>query len=334
VQRRVACFGGGIDVQAEIGKILHEASTALNSDLRLAESMKKAGNVIVPLEQRDPPFWRRNRWHNQLLLSSFHLSRANLPSYFDELKRFRPVAIDGYPSTLYVLAKYLEGCGTVFPLKAAISSSETLFDFQRDLIEERFACRVFDYYALAERVAFSHECDRHEGHHLAMEYAVTEVVGEDGGRVPRGCTGRLVGTSLHNMAMPLIRYVTTDMTAIREQSCSCGRGLELMDDVTTKAEDLLTLKDGRLISPSVLTHPFKPLDCIEGSQIIQEEPDRVTIRIVPRPEYTDGHTRRLVADLGERLGAGVRIDVEMVERLEPSASGKFKWVMSRVPLGI
>ncbi|QJR16229.1 CHASE2 domain-containing serine/threonine-protein kinase [Usitatibacter palustris] len=34
---------------AEIGKILHEASTALNSDLRLADSMKKAGNVIVPL---------------------------------------------------------------------------------------------------------------------------------------------------------------------------------------------------------------------------------------------------------------------------------------------
>ncbi len=70
--------------------------------------------------------------------------------------------------------------------------------------------------------------------------------------------------------MPLIRYVTNDMTALPAGPCACGRALELMDDVTTKAEDVLTLKDGRLISPSVLTHPFKPLDCIEGSQIVAD----------------------------------------------------------------
>ena len=34
---------------AEIGKILSEASVALNSDVRLAASMKKAGNVLVPM---------------------------------------------------------------------------------------------------------------------------------------------------------------------------------------------------------------------------------------------------------------------------------------------
>jgi serine/threonine-protein kinase len=33
----------------DIGKILAEASVALNSDIRLAESMKKAGNVMVPI---------------------------------------------------------------------------------------------------------------------------------------------------------------------------------------------------------------------------------------------------------------------------------------------
>src|SRR5665213_853147 len=34
---------------AEIGRILGEASVALNSDVRLAASVKKAGNVLVPL---------------------------------------------------------------------------------------------------------------------------------------------------------------------------------------------------------------------------------------------------------------------------------------------
>ena len=134
--------------------------------------------------------------------------------------------------------------------------------------------------------------------------------------------------------MPLIRYVTNDMTALRSDTCACGRQLELMDDVTTKAEDVLTLRDGRLISPSVLTHPFKPLDCIEGSQIVQTELDAVTVRLIPRSTYTEGHTRRLVSELQARLGDDVRIDVEFVDELETSKNGKFKWVISHVPLGL
>ena len=48
---------------------------------------------------------------------------------------------------------------------------------------------MFDYYALAERVVFSGECERHEGHHLAMEYGLAEVVDEDGQPLPRGTVG-------------------------------------------------------------------------------------------------------------------------------------------------
>ncbi len=292
------------------------------------------GNVIVPLTQKKPPFWRRNRRHHQLLLSSFHLSAANLPAYFEALARFRPAVVDGYPSTLYVLAKYLQNRGETFPVRAAITSSETFYDFQREVIEERFACRVFDYYALAERAVFANECERHQGNHLAMEYGLAEVIGTDDQPVPDGTTGRLVGTSLHNLGMPLIRYVTNDMSALKAAPCGCGRGLQLMEAVTTKAEDMVTLKDGRLISPSVLTHPFKPLDCIEGSQIVQTALDALIVRIVPGAAYTAAHTAHLVAALQERLGADVRIDVQMVDRLEPSPNGKFKWVVSQIPLGI
>ena len=42
----------------------------------------------------------------------------------------------------------------------------------------------------------------------------------------------------------------------------------------------------------------------------------------------------LIAELGERIGLDVRIDVQLVDRLEPSANGKFKWVISNVPLGV
>lgn len=292
------------------------------------------GNVIVPLTQRRPPFWRYNRQQNQMLLSSFHMAKDTLPSYFSALRDFQPDVLDGYPSTLYLLAKYLQGRGEFFPIRVAVTSSETLYPFQREVIEERFKCRVFDYFALAERAVFSGECERHEGHHIAMEYGHAEITDEDGQPLADGVTGRLVGTTLHNRAMPLIRYATNDMTALRPAACSCGRGLRLMEDVTTKAEDVLTLKDGRLISPSVLTHPFKPLESIEGSQIIQTAPDAITVRLIPGPGYQDSLTQHLVRELKSRLGEGVAVQVEFVDALEVSPNGKFKWVISRVPLGL
>lgn len=292
------------------------------------------GNVIVPMTRKTPPFWRVNRWHNQLLLSSFHLSKSSLPAYFEALERFQPSVVDGYPSTLYLLAKYLQAEGRSFPVRAAVTSSETLYDFQRAVIEERFCCKVFDYYALAERVTFSGECAEHHRHHLAMEYGITEVTDRGGTPVADGTTGTLVGTSLHNLAMPLIRYVSNDATAIEPGTCGCGRRLSMMAEVTTKAEDVLTLKDGRLISPSVLTHPFKPLDCIQGSQIVQTAPDHVVIRIVPGPDYDHALTAHLQREFTARLGDDVRIDVEMVEKLESAKNGKFKWVISHVPLGL
>lgn len=292
------------------------------------------GNVIVPLKQKKAPFWRYNHLHRQMLLSSFHLSNENLPAYIDEIRRFGPKVLDGYPSTLYVLAKHLKNEGRTLPLHAVLSSSETLYDFQRETIEESFECRVYDYFGAAERVIFATECDVHQGRHICSEYGITEIVGRDLEAKKSGETGIIIATSLHNRAMPLLRYVTNDRSAIRPEPCTCGRGLPLMDDVTTKAEDSLTLADGRIISPSVLTHPFKPLTTIEESQIVQEDYDTIVVKVVPSSGFTEADEDALIHGLQERLGDDVSISVERVESLQRTNSGKFKWVVSRVSLGI
>jgi phenylacetate-CoA ligase len=242
--------------------------------------------------------------------------------------------MDGYPSALFVLAKLLLNRGERLPVLAAITSSETLYDFQREAIETAFECRVFDYYAAAERVIFSVQCDRHMGHHLCEEYGLTEVLGDNDEPVPVGTEGFLVGTTLHNRGMPLIRYRTTDRCALIAGRCPCGRQLQLTEDVTTKSEDLLRLRDGRLIPPSVLTHPFKPLDAIEGSQIVQTELDRLLVRIVPGGEFGERERNHLLRELRLRLGEDMHIDIECVDELPRTARGKFKWVISEVGTGL
>ena len=290
------------------------------------------GRVIVPLKQKNAPFWRYNYFQKQLWMSSFHLTKENLKYYVDKLHAFKPVIIEGYPSTMYILAKYLDSQDIIFPVKSVLTTAETLYPQQREIIEKVFACKIFDYYGMAERVVFATECEKHEGHHLNMEFGITEIVKKGGEPVENGEMGRVVATGLHNYGMPLIRYKTGDVTAISRKKCSCGRQLPLMENVTTKAEDIVTTKDGRYISSSVLTHPFKPLQNIAESQIIQESIEKLIIKIVKKPEYCNNDTKHLLNEFKKRLGDEMQIQVQFVDGIPRTKAGKYRWVISNVPL--
>jgi phenylacetate-CoA ligase len=288
------------------------------------------GRVIVPLSQKSPPFWRKNYVNNQLFLSAFHLKKGNISYYFEELEKRNISVIEGYPSNLFILAKYLNENGKTFPLKAVLTSSETLFDYQRENIEKAFCCKIFDFYGMAERAVFATECEKHEGHHLNSDYGITEFLDSNNEPVGNGKLGKLIATGIHNMAMPLIRYQTNDSCYLKEDHCSCGRCFPLMADVATKNESIITLPDGRLISPSVLTHPFKPMNNIVESQIVQKEINRLIIRIVT----TDGFQKRdeelLLSAFKERLGNEITIAIEYTDSIGKTDGGKFKWVISNI----
>ena len=290
------------------------------------------GRAIVPIKRRRPPYWRWNVIWKQLLLSSFHLHEKSLPLYIEAMAERKIRFLDAYPSTGYVLARFLVESGQTLPLEAVVLSSETLLPFQRETIEKAFACRVFDIYSLAERVIFSGECERHDGLHLQPEYGAVEIVDEKGEPAPPGAHGRVIATGLENYGMPLIRYEVGDISALIPEACGCGMPLERMAPVTTKAEDIVVTPEGRFISSSTLTHPFKPMVNVEKSQIFQERPERVTVKIVKRQAYTDADTTQLVGALAERLGPSVAIDVEFVEDIPRGPGGKYRWVVSKVPL--
>jgi phenylacetate-CoA ligase len=288
------------------------------------------GRMVVPTDRTRPPFWRANHVHKQLWCSSFHLSEETLPLYLAELKRRGIQFLDGYPSSMQILAQFVLRRGEVLPMKAVFTSSETLHAVQREAIESAFDCPVFDFYGHAERVIFAGECEAHAGKHIFDEYGVTEVVDPDGRPVPDGTMGVLTGTSLWNRGMPLIRYETGDISALRSEPCSCGRGLRRLADVATKAEDILVTPEGRYVSPSVLTHPFKPYPQLKKSQIIQDEPDHVLVKLQASDQFREEHRLGLVAEMQNRLGPTMRIETVFVDEIEAEPSGKFRWVICRV----
>jgi len=292
------------------------------------------GRTIVAADKKQPPFWQHDRIHNMLWMSAFHLSEEFLPYYYERLWQFKPKAIEGYPSTIFILARYLDRIGKTFPVKAVFVSSETLFPTQRALIEDRFEAPVYDFFGMAERVAFATQCAEAREYHLNFEYAINEVGDSNGNLLEPGKQGYLIGTSLLNYGMPLIRYKTSDITAINTARCTCGRYMPRFTGVTTKDEDIVVTPEGKLISSSILTHPFKPLDSIKESQLIQEKIDLLRVKIVPRENYTEKDSTQLINALKERVGANMRIEIELTDKIPRTNAGKLRWVISKIHLSL
>jgi phenylacetate-CoA ligase len=292
------------------------------------------GRILVPVQRNRPPFWRTNRAQGVLLMSAWHMRPEYLRHYVAKLRTYKPQALECYPSTGYLLAQYVLREKDAITFKCVFTSSEALHPHQREAMEKAFSCPVFDFYGMAERVVFATECDKHTGHHLNSDYGITEFLGADGAPAPAGQLARIVGTSLYNYGMPMIRYVTSDVSALQPEACGCGRAFPLMQRLTSRSDDFLVTTDGRYMPPAGMTIAFRPIPNIVESQIVQAERSRVTVRVVRGPDYTELDTTNLLKNLKDRLGADMKIDLEFTEEIPRTRTGKHRWIISEVPLDI
>ena len=290
------------------------------------------GEAVVPIRQSRPPYWRYNSAWNQYIFSSYHLNEETVSHYLKALRKAGVEALAAYPSSAYVLARYMEERSEKLPLQCVVTSSEPLLPVVREVVSDRFECPVFDTYGQAERVAFSSECEEHDGHHVFSEYGIVEIVDGEGMPVAPGEHGQIVATGLHNLAMPLIRYATGDTAAERGGRCPCGRTLPMIEGITGKAEDIIVLPDDRMVPGPLLSYAFKGVPGILRSQIVQRRPEEVSVRVVTDALFTGAAESTLRKELGRRLGPEVEIDIERVDEIPVSSRGKFRWVISTVPL--
>ncbi|HET7197355.1 MAG TPA: hypothetical protein VFI86_01710 [Burkholderiales bacterium] len=290
--------------------------------------MKRAtlrGDLVVPIERREPPYWFYNRYNNQLLLSSRHLTDRCANALIDKLAEFDPDMLQAYPSTAYTLATYLARRNARLRVPVVFCASEPIYPHQREAILERLGARILDMYGMAERVALATQCER-GSLHVNPDYSYVEILDEHG--APARDYGFVVGTTYHNEAMPLVRYRLSDRTRWRPGRCACGRAFPMIEEVTGKYEDRITGSNGMAVSPSVLTFAFKGLDNIRRSQVAQVGEAHWEVRLVPEPGFGDAERRRLVENIHELVDAGVKVDVILRDELPAAASGKFRWVVN------
>ena len=293
---------------------------------RFNRSVSIGGHLVADPARMKPPFWLHNRRWDQLYMSSYHLSPRYLGYYVEELRRFKADYIEGYPSSVYAIAKYIVD-NNIEPIefKGCFTTAETLFDYHREAIKKAFACRTYDQYGCGEMAVFAAECSA-GAMHLSPEFGIVEVVDDNDQPVPVGQTGHLICTSLINRVQPFIRYRIGDIGTLKDGGCSCRSSLPVLDRIEGRMGSMLITRDGRKIGAPGLTLLFHHVKGVAETQIVQEDYDLFRVRLVPAEGYEDTDGQRIVANLAKRLG-DVEIHLELTDKIERTKAGKFRAVV-------
>lgn len=295
--------------------------------------LKLWGSERDVFDQAEKVATRLRRWlFNMKLLNSFVMSEETMERYVAIWSQWRPTYVWSYTYSLYELGRYLRRRSlNIHAPQAIICTAETLTDEMREEMEKIFGCCVLNQYGSREVGVIACECPRKEGLHVFTLNNHVELLDPELHPCSPGQMGEVIVTNLHNDSMPLIRYRIGDTAvAAGEQQCSCGRTWPLMQTVTGRISDHFRTRDGKLIHGEYFTHLFYGLSNVIRFQVVQEDYERVRVFIVAGGEFGSPDQAEVEEKIKLVLGAGCEVVFEFVEDLAPSASGKYRYTISRL----
>ena len=244
---------------------------------------------------------------NTLYLSSYNLNNTNIKLYYEKIKEFKPKAFLGYPSSIYLLAQLFKKNSINFDISLVFTSSETLYENQKDFIEEVFNCKIYDWYGNAERTIILQKED-----FLYKEpnlYSINEFESD-----------YVITTSLINDSFSLIRYKVDDSFILENSKVKTVLG---------RNDDFIILKDNTKIGR--IDHIFKGLSGIKFAQVIQSKINEIEINIVI-DNFELFNINLLEKKISERLGEEIIYKINYISEKEIiyMNSGKFKMVVNNV----
>lgn len=256
-------------------------------------------------------------------ISAYEYTRAQLDAWADTIRSYRPVLLHGYASVLAEFARHVATKGIAMPrsLLGVYPTAEVLDDAQREIIERAFGCKVFNQYGSREIPNIACEC-RHGNMHMFSDMVFLESL-------PEGGEDRLVVTSLTNRLMPFIRYDIGDSGRLLDGECGCGWPFPLMAMGMCRHNDLIRTQDGKTVHPSYFNRLLYGLTQIEQYQFVQESPGRIVLDVVTTAPLDGALATTLRDSIRRDVDAQMEFELNRVEEIPRTASGKHRFVISR-----
>jgi len=273
-----------------------------------------------------------NHLENRILINSCMMTPGRMRELIDIINSSKPKLIVTYVDPIYELAKFAESEGLrVLPQSAIMTSAGKLYPFMREKIEAVFQCKVFDRYGAREFSDMACEIPGLDGLWVAPWGNYIEIVDPEGNRVPDGIEGEILVTSLTNYAMPLIRYKNGDRGAFSQNSHGQSQKYgQVLREVIGRSMDFFKTQDGALINPGFFMAQLYFRGWIKQYQIIQNSYLNVIYRIVKLSEPPQSELDELIAITRKGMGKDCDVSFEFVDAISPTASGKYRFLMSEV----
>ncbi|MGG4452279.1 phenylacetate--CoA ligase family protein [Brevibacillus porteri] len=282
---------------------------------------------------------RRYRWKerwlkNRMMISAYELDERHLEANLRLIRDFQPAYLYGYTSALHTLATMLlrRGMTLGIPLKAVVSTAESLHEHQRQTIAQAFDAPVVNEYGARDGGIIAYQCKAGSMHafsgncYLEVVDPITHIP------VYKGYPGALLVTDLHNTVMPRLRYQLGDVVALSDSACSCNLPFPLLASIDGREDDMFLSLNGRYVHGHYFNHIVRNMDSFRTFQIVQHEPERLSLRLVKEPErFLPADEAKLLAGIRSALGQ-VSIQVSYVETIPPASSGKTRYAIREFPL--
>ncbi len=278
------------------------------------------------------------------------VSSGNTARHHLLLQDLQPAALCATPSFALHIAESLAEQGgdpRALGVRHGMFGAEPWSEGLRAALERAFDCRASDIYGLSEIVGpgVAGECERRTGLHVCDDHFLPEIVDPATGvPLPPGTEGELVLTTLTKRALPMIRYRTGDITALRPEPCPCGRTSARIDRLKGRSDDMLVIK-GVNLYPSEVEAALLALDELQPTYVLIVDRTatlaRLEIQVEPAPAlvvrcggFREHHPaleqvrRRATERLQKAIGLSVEVTVVAPHSL-PRSEGKAVRVVER-----
>ncbi|MEQ8354180.1 MAG: hypothetical protein RH942_01475 [Kiloniellaceae bacterium] len=257
---------------------------------------------------------------------------SELQEQVEWLLREDPDYLISFPSNLAALASYCIDNGLELKkLQQVMTVGETVTEKVRSLATQAWQVPLKDSYSCEEAGYLTIQCPQHDIYHVQSENVLLEVVDENDKPCGPGEVGRVLITSLHNFATPLIRYELGDYAQLGAP-CACGRGLPVIDKVLGRKRNRLILPDGRSEFPYLGEHDeFRAITTkVREFQYIQRSTEVIEKLMVVTGPLTAEEEAGQKALITKNFRHPFEIRLTYVDEIPKRGAGKFEEFISEV----
>lgn len=198
---------------------------------------------------------------------------------------------------------------------SVVTFGESLTPEVRGAVRAAFGARMLDRYSCEEAGWLAFQCPRHEHYHVLSSNVLVEIVDDDLRQVAPGQEGRVLVTSLHSYAMPLIRYDIGDR-AVAGAACDCGITLPVIAEIRGRERSFIRLPDGSLRQARLTGEHWRALAPVREFRLMQHADGRVEALVVPERPLRPDELASLEQMLRQQLHPGLRVAVTPVAQID------------------